>query len=159
MKYAIGIDPGRSSGGVCIIEHDGGYADLTPMPDMAYLAKKLFRLQEVTEEGELFCGIEKAQSFPGQGISSAFGYGDHFGQLQGLMIALKIPYALIPPKTWAKEVQCGTLTKLDPKKRSLEAARRLFPQVSLLATERCKKPHSGMYEALLIAEYVRRKHL
>ena len=33
----------------------------------------------------------------------------------------------------------------------------LFPDVSLLATPRCKKPHDGMAEALLMAEYARRK--
>jgi hypothetical protein len=35
--------------------------------------------------------------------------------------------------------------------------RRLFPGVSLRATPRCTTDHDGMAEALLIAEYARRK--
>jgi hypothetical protein len=45
----------------------------------------------------------------------------------------------------------------DTKQRSVIAAQRLFPNVSLLPTPRCKKPSDGIADALLIAEWGRRK--
>ena len=43
------------------------------------------------------------------------------------------------------------------KQKSIEVCRKLFPDVSLLPTSRCKKSHDGMAEALLMAEYARRR--
>jgi len=45
----------------------------------------------------------------------------------------------------------------DTKAMALLAAKRLFPSVDLTATERSKKPHDGIVDALLLAEYGRRK--
>jgi hypothetical protein len=42
------------------------------------------------------------------------------------------------------------------KENSIEVCKKLFPQVNLLATPRCKKEHDGIAEALLMAEYTRR---
>ena len=44
------------------------------------------------------------------------------------------------------------------KNTSIEVCKRLFPGVNLKATDRCKKDHDGMAEALLIAEYGRRHY-
>ena len=38
------------------------------------------------------------------------------------------------------------------------SCKRLFPGVNLKATERCRKDHDGIAEALLIAEYGRRHY-
>jgi hypothetical protein len=43
--------------------------------------------------------------------------------------------------------------KRDCKKMSELAAKRLFPNVDLRATERCKISHDGIVDALLIAYY------
>lgn len=40
---------------------------------------------------------------------------------------------------------------------SIKKAQELFPDVSLLASDRCKRPHDGLADALLIAEYGRRR--
>ncbi len=48
---------------------------------------------------------------------------------------------------------------LDTKKTSINASRRLFPRVSLLRNSKCKTPHDGLSDALLIAEYARRSNL
>lgn len=149
----MGIDPGAKTGGVSYCDYDiivnrYSYIDVRPMPPSSDL-------------GDLFDSlkpdlvyIEKAQSFPKQGISSAFNYGDHFGQLQGLCIAFKVPYVLVPPRNWTKGILLGTKTKDSPKKRNIEAARRLFPQVSLVA-EGCRVPHMGIVDALLIMHFGR----
>jgi hypothetical protein len=39
----------------------------------------------------------------------------------------------------------------------VEVAKRLFPGVNLLPSDRCRKESDGMSDALLICEYARRK--
>lgn len=144
----IGIDPGKATGGIAILGVDDGIW-VSPMPGMIELADWLERYPGA----HVF--LEKAQSFPKQGIASAFNYGDHFGQIQGIVIAFGMPYTLVPPARWSKVMLQGTKLKDSPKARNIEAARRLFPNVKLVA-EDCRRPHSGMVDALLIAEYGRR---
>ena len=44
----------------------------------------------------------------------------------------------------------------EGKARNIKAAMMLFPDQALLATERSRKPHDGLADALLIAEYCMR---
>lgn len=92
---------------------------------------------------------------PKQGIVSAFTYGDHFGAIRGMLVALGLRHVLVAPREWTKELHKGT-TAETPKLRSLQAAQRWFPKTNLLATERSKKAHEGLVDALLIADYGRR---
>jgi crossover junction endodeoxyribonuclease RuvC len=89
---------------------------------------------------------------PGQGVTSMFSFGKSAGFIEGVLTALAIPYQLVPPQTW-KKVFSLNASKLN----SIEVCQKLFPDVDLMRTERCKKPHDGMAEALLMAEYARRK--
>lgn len=145
-----GIDPGQKGGVAFLLPDKTAFPRIEPMPkDLLQLADWL----EATKPAHVF--IEKAQSMPRQGISSAFNYGCHFGELRGIMIALQIPYTLISPRVWTRTMHLGAVG--DTKAKSLEAARRLFPGQSFLPEgTRCKKAHSGMYEAVLIAEWGRR---
>lgn len=95
--------------------------------------------------------IEKAQARPGQGVSSMFNYGTGFGRLLGWCEAFLVPHMLVTPQQWAKAMHVGT-GKGDPKERSLEAALRLFPDVAM-TVGKSKKPHKGIVDALLIAEW------
>jgi hypothetical protein len=49
--------------------------------------------------------------------------------------------------------------KGETKRAASELARRLWPDESFFATERCKTPHDGLVDAALIAEYARRKNV
>lgn len=151
----IGIDPGTTSGGWAIITDT--FIEVSPMPDILSFADMLEDTKKVAKRGEhaLHVFIEKAQSFPGQGISSAFNYGCHFGELLGVIAALVIPHTLVHPAKWTKVMLSGTKAKDKPKARNIEAARRLFPEVNLVA-DGCRTPHTGMVDALLIAEYGKR---
>ena len=70
----------------------------------------------------------------------------------GLLKANGIPYQLVRPQKWKKEYSITA-----NKNTSIEVCKRLFPNVSLLPTERCRKDHDGLAEALLMAEFARRK--
>lgn len=153
-----GIDPGKS-GGVALLRspaqgvHEDALVEIFVMPDIQEFASRMQWL--AAEEAGSHVFIEKAQSFPGQGISSAFNYGCHFGELCGVLWSCGLSHTLVSPKTWTKVIHSGTRDD-EPKKRTLEAMRRLFPKVSLLATAKSKVPHPGLYDALAIAEYGRR---
>ena len=152
MTTIVGIDPGEKSGGVAVIHDDHALPHVIPMPSIEDFADIMEEL--ALKRSHVF--IEKAQSFPKQGIASAFNYGRHFGELLGVIMAFKMPHTLVPPRTWTKVMHAGT-KDADTKSRSIEAVRRLFPLVLLVPEEsRAKKPHLGIVEALLIAEYGRR---
>ena len=75
---------------------------------------------------------------------------------------LGIPYETTMAIKWQKEFwskpKMPKGTKFDTKAASINTAKKLFPQISLKRTEKSKKDHDGFSDALLIAEYARRKN-
>ena len=163
MKTYVGIDPGVQ-GAVAVmgwkiwdpsLGRDKLGSEITfydyPPPDIRTIC-------DTTKE--VFVAIERAQAMPGQGTVSMFNYGKGYGIYLGLFIALGIPYAEIQPRQWKKEFSLFKLTKDESlasrKKRSVEMAIRLFPGV---ANQLKLVKHHGRAEALLIAEYARRRNM
>ena len=149
MVY-IGIDPGKNGGYAVInemlIEEE---VETFPWDDKAFTEK----MRECgCWRSEVRCCLEKVGAMPGQGVTSMFTFGKSAGFIEGVLTALKISYQLVPPQTWKKAFSLNA-SKLN----SIEVCQKLFPEVDLYRTERCKKPHDGMAEALLMAEYARRK--
>ena len=140
----IGIDPGKH-GAMAII--DGGNVNVVPFDKDEYL-RKLAEL--VTEPA--FCVLEHVGAMPGQGVTSMFSFGESFGWLEGVLDCYSIPYELVRPAKWKK-----AFSVTGDKNTSVAVAKRLFPDVSLRRTDRCRKDDDGMAEALLMAEYARRK--
>lgn len=100
-----------------------------------------------------FCVVEHVGAMPGQGVTSCFSFGQNFGFILGLLTAFRIPYELVRPQKWKKEFSCTS-----DKNTSIEVAQRLFPGVDLRRTPQCRKPHDGICEALLMAEWGKRHH-
>jgi len=100
------------------------------------------------------CMIERQQAFPGQGRSSALSLGVGYGIWLGLLGALDVPHQIVSPRLWSGMMMRGV--EGVGKQRNIKAARLVFPKQSLLATERSRKPHDGIADALLIAEYCSR---
>lgn len=95
--------------------------------------------------------LEHIGAMPGQGVTSMFHFGENFGYIRGLLEAFEIPYELVRPQKWKKEFG------ISDKNSSVECCKRLFPVVDLRRTERCRKDDDGLAEALLMAEYARRR--
>lgn len=154
------IDPGRT-GGIVILDDIGRVIEMTPMPllegemDPWTIYDTLKTLIRLEDRLNVSVFLERAQAFRGQGISSTFNYGVGFGFVQMAIVALQLPYTLVTPQRWQKVMFQGTDSKLDPKARAAIAATRLAG-ISFKATERSKKPHEGMVDAYLLAEYGRR---
>lgn len=142
----IGIDPGKK-GGIGII--DGETASCQPLTEEGLISA--IRIAAATDDSTKCC-VEKVGAMPGQGVTSMFTFGKGCGFIEGVLRSFDIPYQLVPPQTWKKEFCLNS-----SKQTSIEVCRRLFPSVSLLPTSKCRVENDGMAEALLMAEYARRK--
>lgn len=142
MNY-IGIDPGKK-GGIAVI--DGDIAFTIPWDDQKFINE----MECIRREPCIVC-LEHVSAMPKQGVTSMFNFGVSFGFIQGVLTAFGIPFELVKPQKWKKEFS------ISDKNESIAVCKRLFPDVSLLPTERCRVPSDGMAEALLMAEYARRK--
>lgn len=142
MNY-IGIDPGKK-GGFAVLSESGSL--VMPWDDALFI-----RTMESLRGGPCVTCLEHVGAMPKQGVTSMFNFGVSFGFIQGVLSAFGIPFELIRPQKWKKEFS------ISDKNESIAVCQRLFPNVSLLPTERCRVPSDGMAEALLMAEYARRK--
>lgn len=140
----IGIDPG-ASGALAIIKD--GEIELYPFDERRYIDECYLVYKEDTK-----CCLEHVSAMPGQGVTSMFKFGENFGFIQGVLQSYGIPYELVRPQKWKKEFSITS-----DKNTSIEVCKRLFPNVNLKRTERCRKDDDGLAEALLMAEYARRK--
>jgi len=154
----LGIDPGVSGALVLL---DGEKFASYSMPvieegkerraDFRKIREMLTAMVDVHAPAHVF--LERAVSF-GMGTKSAFSYGRGF---EALVIALEmagLPYTLVEPGKWAKEMHAGISGELKPKAKSVIALRRLYPK---FITQLPQKPkggvHDGAVDAILIAAY------
>lgn len=144
----IGVDPGKSGALACIYED--GVVEVVSFETGLY--KTIMHGVSDLGSESVRCCIERVSAMPGQGVTSMFTFGQNYGWLLGQLDAYDIPYETVLPKKWKAEFG---LT--GDKASSVEVCKRLFPKVSLLRSERCRKDDDGMAEALLLAEYARRK--
>lgn len=145
----IGIDPGKNGGIAILIKNNQFFGATTYVFNEVSLITILDELKNYNCK----CTLEHVHAMPKQGVTSTFNFGMNFGFIQGVLRAYGIPYELVTPQKWKKEFSCTS-----DKNTSIEVCKRLFPKVNLKATERCKKDHDGMAEALLMAEYGRRHY-
>lgn len=158
----VGIDPGQK-GAICIVKLDSDASVLDISFElMPTIGKELdcHGLAEIFKKmGPSEAFIEKVSAMPKQGVASMFKFGRNVGSLQAMLAAFEIPYTEVTPQTWQKVMHEGVSRQSmpEPKDRSLAVVKRLFPKLNLLASERSRKAHDGFVDALLIAEYGRRK--
>ena len=138
----IGIDPGKG-GAIAVIREDGTIAT-SVFSESEYL-------KVISRHQNAFAIVEDVHAMPKQGVTSMFNFGYNKGWIMGLLYAHSIPTELISPQKWKKYFSLD-----GDKQKSIAKASQLFPCANLFATERCKKPHDGIAEALLMAEYGRR---
>lgn len=145
----IGVDVGKKGGYAVIYDEDTYYA--YPWDDKEFIEKMWDIAQTTAANERIVACVEKVGAMPHQGVTSSFNFGKSAGFIDGVLESLGIPYQLIAPQRWKKE-----FTLNSEKQKSIEVCQKLFPNASLLPTERCKVPSDGMAEALLMAEYARR---
>lgn len=147
--FYIGIDPGKK-GGIAFIDTEVKCSVTEEYSDKALI--DLCRDVSHDWNNKAVCCLEKVGARTGQGVVSMFNFGQSVGYIKGVLESFRIPYQEITPQKWKGEFGLNS-----DKASSAEVCRKLFPEVDLLATPKSKKPHDGMAEALLMAEYARRK--
>lgn len=139
----LGIDPGIR--GAFALLQNGKMISYGKLPILGKGKEKkildLTLIRQIIEKAD-HVFIEKAQSFPKQGISSTGRYLEAFGMLQGLCAGLKIPYTLVHPSVWKRALLKGMA---KGKASSLRRAKQLFPNAQVI------DEHEA--EAMLIAYY------
>jgi len=151
LSIYIGIDPGKT-GAIAFCVH-GSYEvldwdDGNALELLQYLGRRC-------EGIGIHAVVEKQQAFPQQGVSSTFKIAHNYGLWCGRLEALEIPYDIVTPLKWKKEIFDSMPKSADQKEMARDRARRLFPQLSDHLKR--KKDH-GRAEALLICEFCKRKY-
>ncbi len=164
MNY-IGIDNGIT-GGLAAIRGDGKPIWLKPMPiqrtkkgneiDVRAVKNWLDGVLLIHDTTETIVVIEEpaGSKFPKMASSMA----GSFHAIRTVLELMGLAYERVTPQAWQK-VMLGKLPKGQTKIAALTRARSLFPKQSWLETPRCTKPHDGMVDAALIAEFGRRNNL
>lgn len=75
-----------------------------------------------------------------------------------MLTALQIPYELVPPQAWQRVMLAG-IPGEDTGQRSILAAKKRWPRVDLRRSERARIDDDGKSDALLLAEFGRRKRM
>ena len=154
-KLYLGVDPGIS-GGIGLLDHDGKIvlAERMPiMPSPVYGkhmvdGQRLYdTLNNATKNAMVACVIERVSAMPNQGVTSSFNFGVSYGIAAGILGALQISHQFVLPRKWKGDMGLGA-----DKDLSMGMAMRLWPTLKLL------KKDDGIAEALLMAEWIRRKN-
>lgn len=142
--FFIGIDPGKKGGIAVVLKDAPDVIRVFPYTDET--------LKEVCEmySGECKAVIEQVHAMPRDSNKGAFNFGKSFGYILGVVEAHGIPYQLIPPQKWQAEFS------IHSKEDSINVAKRLYPGINLLPTERSRKESDGMADAINIVEWGRR---
>ena len=144
----IGVDPG-SKGAIVILVLEG-VKTLSVGSSKEVSGANLYDLIAQEKADHVF--IEKAQSMPRQGISSAFTYGTGYGGLLAAVEIAKVPFTLISPRIWTSKMHLGCEGD-NPKEKSVKAFARIFPGMGDGIKNRNGKLHDGIVDAALIAMY------
>ena len=166
MRKYIGIDIGKS-GAYYILGEDGSEIDRGPVP-MIKKEVDYHALNVLLQPYDMFNGMvvfEKLGVIFGSSKKTAFSMGYQAGAIEMCCIANNLIYTMAPAKKWQEHMfqgqtkifKKGIKGPLNTKAMALIAAKRLFPKTNLLMTERSTVPHDGLVDALLMAEYARRK--
>lgn len=159
MTLYVGIDPGLD-GGIVTLDGDGRVMTYGAMALLPGKPRRIdwdacaMLLERVRVGG--FVTVEQQPHMP---LKFGGGKANH---ARGGWVAwefgcklLKIPHACPRPQQWQRDMLIPG--KGDTKQRALVTAQRLWPGRDWRASERCRKPHEGIVDAALIAEWGRRR--
>jgi len=170
-KVYVGIDIGKN-GAIAILEPNNKIATVTtfPMPtikneiDYKELSDMIRDLR-VGFNCNVHITFEKLGVIFGSGKSTAFSMGYQSGAVEMACIAQSLSYTKVRAVDWQKQMFVGVneilktgSSKRDTKAMALFAVKRIFPNLELTFGARAKKPHDGLVDAVLIAEYSRRNN-
>jgi crossover junction endodeoxyribonuclease RuvC len=155
----IGIDPG-AAGAVAFLDRSSAVLLVEDCPPgevmMAEVVNKFFKNMTVHHCN---AAIEYASSMPGQGVASVFKFGANYGIWRGILAAFAIPFEIVHPLKWKRDLVKNRQDAGKKKAAEVAAALRLWPSMAPGLVGPRGGTKDGRAEALMIAEYCRRKTL
>ena len=161
----MGIDVGGK--GFITTQKEGVFSHFS-IADNDYYQLSEIMAEIRSDNAEIVCVIEDVHALFNSSAKSTFNFGFCKGYLIGLLAANRIPYHLIPPKEWQKEIWTNADKEykhtdgrkaVDTKATSSNACKRIFPFLDLRKNERCKNIDDNKVDSILMSEYARRKNL
>jgi len=155
----IGIDNGLTGGLVAISDHPGAPIATAIMPTRGKSkgnevdAKAVWDFVDQFDRDYLTVILET----PGKhspGAQALCSMWDSYGAIRGILESRGIRHHRVTPQAWQKVMLVGC-KKGDTKPAALAKAKQLWPDETWLASPRCTKPHDGMIDGALLAEYGR----
>lgn len=162
--HICGIDPGIN-GGITILNSDGGIDELEVFdcPNKIFHEQWIYpQLENIFSKFEnLKIIIEHPTPRPTNGCKTLFSSGMNYSILRTSIHHLQLPYEEVSPITWTKKMHTLLPKALrsktsDTKAISFLICKKIWPKESFLASNRSKKPHDGLTDSALIAEFGRR---
>ena len=160
----IGIDNGLTGGLVAISGLSGSVVSKAVMPTQGKAKGNEVDCRSVLDWlGSLVafdCMVALLET-PGKhspGLQALCSMWDSYGSIRSILETRGIRHHRIAPQTWQKAI-LGNVDKGQTKPAALSECRQLWPDESWIATPRSSKPHEGLIDAALIAEYGRIKNL
>jgi len=162
----VGIDNGISGGLAAISDHPGvDIIAMLPMPVSKARKGNEVNIRAIhlwlseTTGGNLSNAVYVVEEPGGsKSAKAAASMTGSFHALRGFFETKFLRWERITPKAWQRKLIPGCKTG-DTKARALEAAGRIWPHETFLASPRCRVPHDGLIDAALIAEFGRRSNL
>lgn len=172
-KLYIGIDVG--SKGFISMQKNGVWEHYSIEDNDLYQLSEIM-LKARVDNDSIACVIEDVHPIFGSSAKATFQFGFNKGYLIGLLAANHIPYTLVQPKEWQREMWINadmvvtykqvavkgkeTVRKeVNTKQTSINACKRLFPTMDLRKSERSKKIDDNKVDSILMCEFARRKNL
>jgi hypothetical protein len=145
MTCILGIDPGVSGAIAFYFTQEPSRVAVFDVPIAGGEINSPALADLINGYAPDFAIIEAVGAMPGNGAVSMFNFGRAYGDVRGVIGALKIPLHLVRPQVWKKHF------KLDKdKEKSRMLANNLFPACS---DHFKRKKDDGRAEAALIALY------
>lgn len=153
-KAVLGFDPG-ASGGLCLMSGSVIEAIDFSTATLVGYREQIVKWQETYDI--YGAGLEKVNAMPEQGVTSMFSFGQRFGELIGLCVAMQIPIYMIQPKQWQSTLAIkdkDKLTKANRKKAIAQAVSLIYPSAySVMYTVR-GAIKDGVADAIGIAHHL-----
>lgn len=157
----IGIDNGLTGGLVALGENPGPPISAVPMPTRGKTKGNEVDARAIYEWllslDTAFDRMSVTLETPGKyspGVQALCSMWDSYGAIRAVLECRDIRHHRKAPQAWQKVMLIGC-KKGDTKPAALARVRQLWPAERWLASPRCSKPHDGMIDAALIAEYSR----
>ena len=150
----IGIDPGLS-GAIAVLENKK-VLKIIDIPVMAEGKKNKRQLnsaqlvniikENINDNEEIAVVVEQVNAMPGQGVTSMFNFGQTFGAIKGVCVALNLPIFFVRPSKWKKYFELINSSKDSSRTKAIE----MYPSLS---SQLSKKKDVNKSDAILIARF------